>query len=84
VINEMKKRLESPLYVDRTKKRIDHNILRMVFYTMLPPRRILDYTLLRFRKSYSNRLSKDYNYLIVNNKKIEFIFNQYKTSKKYN
>lgn len=65
-------------------------------YTMFPPRRNLDYTLMKLSDNYSDELSKDFNYLIVGlrgvrtegKKRImrvvmKFVFNRYKTDGVY-
>jgi integrase len=50
-------------------------------YTMLQPRRNADYQLMNVVKQHTDKHSQDRNYLDMDAKK--FIFNQYKTSKKY-
>ena len=58
-------------------------------YTLLPPRRLKDYQLMRYseRSQDITRLNKKYNYLVVDkddgDEDVILIFNNYKTSKRY-
>jgi hypothetical protein len=65
-------------------------------YTMFPPRRNLDYTLMKLSDGYNDDLSKDFNYLVVGLRRVRkegkkvimrvvmrFVFNRYKTDGVY-
>lgn len=71
-----------------TEKLNDENYLLYKLYTALPPRR-LDMKYLKLIKgksqAYIDKLSKEYNYLIVDakNNALKIIYNKYKTSKVY-
>lgn len=58
----------------------DYLILSL--YYLNPPRRNKDYSLLKVVTVYNDKLPNEYNYYDMKNKK--FIFNNYKTAKKYN
>ena len=58
----------------------DYLILSL--YYLNAPRRNKDYSLLKVVNNYNDKLPNEYNYFDVKNKK--FIFNNYKTAKKYN
>lgn len=60
-------------------KLLDFFILSL--YTLIPPRRNLDYQKMLIVKKYNNELNDKFNYLDLKTK--TFIFNNYKTSKKY-
>ena len=53
----------------------------LCLYTMIPPRRNLDYTQMFIVQSITDSLDKDNNYWSVDDGK--FVFNTYKTAKKY-
>jgi len=52
-------------------------------YTLFPPRRNLDYTEMKVTMNYNKSMSKEFNYLVVSEKEMRFIFNRYKTDGKY-
>lgn len=53
-------------------------------YTMFPPRRNLDYTEMKIITIFHKKSMKnDLNYLVVNKKKMRFVFNRYKTDGNY-
>lgn len=56
--------------------------LVLSLYVLNPPRRNKDYALMKVVSVYNDKLSKEFNYLDLKNKK--FVFNNYKTAKKYN
>jgi len=58
------------------------NYLLLSLYYLQAPRRNKDYQLLKITSKYNNDLSNEFNYLDIKKKK--FIFNNYKTAKKYN
>jgi len=60
----------------------NRNYLILSLYHLIPPRRNKDYQLLKITSKYNNDLSNEFNYLDIKKKK--FIFNNYKTAKKYN
>ncbi len=63
---------------DKTKRAFqDYLILSL--YTLLPPRRNLDYQLMKYIKKYNENLSNDFNYYDGNT----FYFNNYKTKGTY-
>lgn len=63
---------------DKTKRAFqDYLILSL--YTLLPPRRNLDYQLMKYIKKYNENLSNDFNYYDGNT----FYFNNYKTRGTY-
>lgn len=63
---------------DKTKKAYqDYLILSL--YTLLPPRRNMDYQLMKYIKKYNENLSNDFNYYDGNT----FYFNNYKTRGTY-
>ena len=55
--------------------------LILSLYVLIPPRRNKDYSLMRVVQKFSPDLSTEFNYYDLEKKK--FIFNNYKTSKKY-
>ena len=57
------------------------SLLVLSLYTMIPPRRNVDYIEMYFVNQYKDNLDSNKNYLDYKNK--EFIFINYKTSKKY-
>ena len=67
----------------------DEAKLLFKLYTAIPPRRIKDYSLMKYVKGKSvptvKEMDKNYNYLVLNNNKnpIALIFNNYKTKKVY-
>ena len=81
-INEISKDLKSKV-VKRVRNKEDYNnllnYLVLSLYTLHPPRRNVDYSLMKI----SNNMNDDkYNYLDL--KKGQFVFNNYKTQVKYN
>jgi hypothetical protein len=81
-INEISKDLKSKV-VKRVRNKEDYNnllnYLVLSLYTLHPPRRNVDYSLMKI----SNNMNDDkYNYLDM--KKGQFVFNNYKTQGKYN
>lgn len=53
-------------------------------YTMFPPRRNLDYTEMKIVTMFHKKSMKnDLNYLVINKKKMRFVFNRYKTEGVY-
>ena len=67
-------------YTKNNKAFQDYLILSL--YYLNPPRRNKDYSLLKVVTVYNDKLPNEYNYYDMKNKK--FIFNNYKTAKKYN
>lgn len=63
-------------------QRTFQDYLILSLYYLNAPRRNKDYTLLKVVNNYNDKLPNDFNYFDVKNKK--FIFNNYKTAKKYN
>lgn len=63
---------------DKTK-RAYQDYLILSLYTLLPPKRNLDYQLMKYIKKYNENLSNDYNYYDGNT----FYFNNYKTRGTY-
>jgi hypothetical protein len=81
-INEISKDLKSKI-VKRVRNKTDYNnslnYVVLSLYTMHPPRRNVDYSLMKI----SNNMNDDkYNYIDL--KKGQFVFNNYKTQGKYN
>lgn len=75
-INKIYERLKQNK--DKTKRAFqDYLILSL--YTLLPPRRNLDYQLMKYIKKYNENLSNDFNYYDGNT----FYFNNYKTKGTY-
>ena len=69
---------------DNYKSKSLHKFYVLIcIYTMIPPRRIADYSEMFFFKKAPNVLSTHKNYFI-NEKEPRFIFHKYKTYKKYN
>ena len=60
-------------------RRSYQDYLILSLYTLLPPKRNLDYQLMRYIKKYNENLSNDYNYYDGNT----FYFNNYKTRGTY-
>lgn len=83
VYNELEKQVKKIKPEDNTKKSyktlLDFTILSL--YLLNPPRRNKDYTQMNLILKDNNDLPKTFNY--YNPKTSEFIFNTYKTSKKY-
>lgn len=63
-------------------KQAFQNYLLLSLYYLQAPRRNKDYQLLKIANKYQDGLPNEFNYLDVKRKK--FIFNNYKTAKKYN
>jgi len=57
------------------------SLMVLSLYTLQPPRRNLDYQYMFVVRKYDDNLSKEYNYLDLENNK--FYFNNYKTQKTY-
>lgn len=53
-------------------------------YTMFPPRRNLDYTEMKIAIDYNKSASKEFNYLVIGDDEMRFVFNRYKTDGVYN
>jgi hypothetical protein len=66
----------------KNNKETFQNYLLLSLYYLQPPRRNKDYQLLKISIKYNDMLSNEFNYLDMKKKK--FIFNNYKTAKKYN
>lgn len=78
---ELKKIVES--YGDKLNKEQYDTLLNYVIlslYVLESPRRNKDFQLMKIVKNYNDKLDKEFNYLDLTKK--EFIFNNYKTSKK--
>lgn len=66
----------------KDNKQTFQNYLLLSLYYLQAPRRNKDYQLLKIAAKYNDGLSNEFNYLDIKRKK--FIFNNYKTAKKYN
>lgn len=66
----------------KTNKQAFQNFLLLSLYYLQAPRRNKDYQLLKLTSKYNDDLNNEFNYLDM--KKRKFIFNNYKTAKKYN
>jgi len=66
----------------KNNKESFQNYLLLSLYYLQPPRRNKDFSLLKISTKYNEQLDKQFNYIDI--KKKRFIFNNYKTSKKYN
>lgn len=66
----------------KDSKQTFQNYLLLSLYYLQAPRRNKDYQLLKLSSKYNDDLSNEFNYLDM--KKRKFIFNNYKTAKKYN
>ena len=66
----------------KNNKQSFQDYLLLSLYYLQPPRRNRDYQLLKISTKYNDMLSNEFNYLDMKKKK--FIFNNYKTAKKYN
>jgi len=66
----------------KNDKQSFQNYLLLSLYYLQAPRRNKDYQLLKISSKYNDNLPNEFNYLDVKKKK--FIFNNYKTAKKYN
>jgi len=66
----------------KNNKESFQNYLLLSLYYLQPPRRNKDYQLLKIAIKYNDILSNEFNYIDMKKKK--FIFNNYKTAKKYN
>jgi hypothetical protein len=66
----------------KDNKQTFQNYLLLSLYYLQAPRRNRDYQLLKIASKYSDNLSNEFNYFDIKRKK--FIFNNYKTAKKYN
>jgi hypothetical protein len=66
----------------KDNKQAFQNYLLLSLFYLQAPRRNRDYQLLKIANKYQDGLSNEFNYLDVKRKK--FIFNNYKTAKKYN
>lgn len=73
--NKKKVKLDEKLYKDLCK------YLLLSLYTLLPPRRLLDYNQMKIVRKYKDDMNKDFNYFSLSENK--FIFNNYKTKKTY-
>lgn len=85
--NWMSKESITELYEELKKNYKDNqqsyqNFLILSLYYLNAPRRNKDYSILKIVNNYNDKLDNQYNYLDLN--KNEFVFNNYKTSKKYN
>jgi integrase len=66
----------------KVSKQDYQNYLLLSLFYLNPPRRNKDYQYMKVINEYKEDLSNEYNYLDLKNK--QFIFNNYKTAKKYN
>jgi hypothetical protein len=66
----------------KDNKQTFQNYVLLSLYYLQAPRRNKDYQLLKLTSKYNDGLSNEFNYLDMKKKK--FIFNNYKTAKKYN
>lgn len=66
----------------KNNKQAFQNYVLLSLYYLQPPRRNKDYQLLKLTSKYNDNLDNQFNYLDM--KKRKFIFNNYKTAKKYN
>lgn len=66
----------------KENKQMFQNYVLLSLYYLQAPRRNKDYQLLKISNKYNDTLSNEYNYFDIKRKK--FIFNNYKTAKKYN
>lgn len=66
----------------KDNKQTFQNYILLSLYYLQAPRRNKDYQLLKLTSKYNDGLSNEFNYLDIKKKK--FIFNNYKTAKKYN
>lgn len=66
----------------KNNKQSFQNYLLLSLYYLQSPRRNKDYQLLKIISKYTDDLTNEFNYLDIKKKK--FIFNNYKTAKKYN
>ena len=60
---------------------IDYMLVSL--YTMFPPRRVIDFCLMKIANKLDETTDKEHNFLLVSDKKMEFIFNRYKTDFAY-
>lgn len=79
---ELEKTYEEIKANHKTDKQTFQNYLLLSLYYLQAPRRNKDYQLLKITSKYNDGLSNEFNYLDMKKKK--FIFNNYKTAKKYN
>jgi hypothetical protein len=87
-VKDQLKLLEEKVAIFYKKKQITDDdflvllsYLILALYVLIPPRRNKDYSLMRVVQNFTPDLSTDFNYYDLTKKK--FIFNNYKTSKKY-
>jgi hypothetical protein len=66
----------------KNNKQTFQNYVLLSLYHLQAPRRNIDYQFLKISTKYNEQLSNEFNYLDIKRKK--FIFNNYKTAKKYN
>lgn len=66
----------------KTNKQTFQNYVLLSLYYLQAPRRNRDYQFLKIATKYNDQLSNEFNYFDIKKKK--FIFNNYKTAKKYN
>ena len=69
-----------------TDKLNDEDNLLYTLYTAIPPRRLeYKYLVKGKTQAYIDKLSKEYNYLVVSSKNqaLQIIFHKYKTAKRY-
>lgn len=66
----------------KDNKQTYQNYLLLSLFYLNAPRRNKDYQLLKITNKYNDSLNNEFNYLDIKKKK--FIFNNYKTAKKYN
>lgn len=66
----------------KENKQTFQNYILLSLYYLQPPRRNKDYQLLKISNKYNDTFSNEYNYFDIKRKR--FIFNNYKTVKKYN
>lgn len=80
--DELDKTYEELKANHKTNKQTFQNYLLLSLYYLQAPRRNKDYQALRIANKYNDNLDNQFNYLDMKGKR--FIFNNYKTAKKYN
>lgn len=83
-IIDLRTRLEK-IFEKNQSERAYHDYMLLCTYTMFPPRRVLDYAVMKITDKNPDTLSKEYNYLFIDKKEktMWFVFNVYKTSDSY-
>lgn len=80
--DELDKTYEELKANHKTNKQTFQNYLLLSLYYLQAPRRNKDYQALKIATKYNDNLDNQFNYLDIKGKR--FIFNNYKTAKKYN